>query len=80
VDLNYLDHRRGVSLMLAKAAKSSSARIVHEKLADAYAQRVADARPLAKRQGYWTRFDVCRSSPRETRSNCSAVAVSSLSA
>ena len=57
MDLNYLYYRHGASLMSAETATSSCARIVHEKLANAYAKAIADACPVGKRQRYWTRWE-----------------------
>lgn len=57
MDLNYLYHRHGVSLIMAKAATSSCARIVHEKLAAAYAERMGSAFSAAERASCWTTPD-----------------------
>jgi hypothetical protein len=42
MDLNHLYYRHGVSLMMAKEATSACARIVHEKMAVAYAAHVVE--------------------------------------
>lgn len=57
LDLNYLYYRHGASLMRAKAATSSCARIVHEKLAEAYARLIADAFPVGEPNEDWTRSE-----------------------
>jgi hypothetical protein len=41
VDLNYLYHRRGVSLIMAGRANCDRSRTAHRSLAAAYAQRIA---------------------------------------
>jgi len=66
MDLNYLYHRRGVSLMMAEAATSSCARMVHEELARLYAKGIADACPPADRSTYWTTWQAYMSVPNET--------------
>lgn len=54
MDLNHLYYRHGASLMLAQAAASSSARILHETIASEYAARIADNRSIAKPRSKWT--------------------------
>ena len=44
VDLNYLYERYSVSLHMAEKAACVCSRIAHEKLADGYAARIADAK------------------------------------
>jgi hypothetical protein len=44
MDLNYLYHRRGVSLFLSRNAASEQARTAHRGLATGYAKRIADFR------------------------------------
>ncbi len=44
MDLNYLYQRYSVSLHMAENAACGSSRIVHRKLADGYAVRIADAK------------------------------------
>lgn len=46
MDLNYLYHRRGVSLLMARNAACEKSRDVHAALARAYAARIGDARRL----------------------------------
>ena len=75
VDLNYLYHRHGVSLMLAKAAASSCARIVHEKMAAAYAKQIADCCP-AERRAYWLRREAYLTVPFASRSERPKIDVS----
>jgi hypothetical protein len=41
VDLNYLYHRHGVSLIMAERAGCDRSRHVHRSLAAAYAKRIA---------------------------------------
>jgi len=72
MDLNYLYYRHGVSLMMAKAATSSCARIVHEKLADAYSKRIAEACPVGERQSYWTRWEAYLTYPCVDRTSVQA--------
>lgn len=43
MDLNYLYHRYGVSLLMADRATSKRASTVHGELAAAYATRIGDA-------------------------------------
>ena len=76
VDLNYLYLRHGVSLMLAKAAASSCARIVHEKMAAAYAKQIADCCPTAERKAYWLRREAYLTFPLANRSERPAIDVS----
>ena len=78
VDLNYLYHRHGISLMLAKAAASSCARIVHGKMVAAYAKQIANTCPTAERRAYWTRWEAYLTVPFASRSECAAVDVSLL--
>jgi len=78
--LNYLYHRHGVSLMLARAATSSCARIVHEKMAAAYAKQIADFCPAAERRAYWTRWEAYLTVPCVSRPESTAVEVSLLEA
>ena len=66
MDLNYLYHRRGVSLMMAEAATSSCSRMVHEELARLYAKGIADACPPANRLKYWTTWQAYMSVARGT--------------
>lgn len=50
MDLNYLYHRRQISLFMADNAASEAARRVHFELAETYAARIAAAKnpqPLA---------------------------------
>lgn len=44
MDLNYLYQRYSVSLHMADNAACNCSRIVHQKLADGYAARIAEAR------------------------------------
>ena len=44
MDLNYLYQRYIVSLQLSEKAACNSSRIVHRKLAEGYAARIADAK------------------------------------
>lgn len=44
MDLNYLYQRYSVSLHMAENAACTSSRIVHQKLAEGYAARIAEAR------------------------------------
>ena len=44
MDLNYLYHRRGVSLVMAERASCDRSRDVHHSLANAYAERIAGVR------------------------------------
>jgi hypothetical protein len=44
MDLNYLYQRYSVSLHMAENANCDCSRIAHQKLADGYATRIADAR------------------------------------
>lgn len=48
LDLNYLFHRRGISLMMADRAACDQSRLAHRTLAGAYARRIAEA--LGKRR------------------------------
>ena len=43
MDLNYLYHRHGVSLLMAERANCASSRSAHRTLAGAYAGRIAAA-------------------------------------
>ncbi len=43
MDLNYLYHRHGVSLMMADRAACDPSRDAHRTLAKSYARRIADA-------------------------------------
>jgi hypothetical protein len=43
MDLNYLYHRQGVSLMMAARASCDRSRDAHRSLAAAYAKRIAGA-------------------------------------
>ena len=43
MDLNYLYHRHGISLMMAERAACSRSRVAHRSLAAAYAERIARA-------------------------------------
>jgi hypothetical protein len=45
LDLNYLFHRRGVSLMMADRAACSASRDAHLGLAGGYAERIRALRP-----------------------------------
>lgn len=63
MDLNYLYHRQGISLMLANAATSASARIVHEKMALEYAERIAEAQPRSLRENNWTKREAYQAFP-----------------
>jgi len=48
MDLNYLGHRRQVSLSMAEHAACDESRRAHRALADGYAARIAGAKsPLA---------------------------------
>ncbi len=49
MDLNYLYHRRGASLMMAAGASCDDARNAHLGLARGYAGRIADLRRAARR-------------------------------
>ena len=51
--------------MMAKAATSSCARMVHEELAHLYAKRIEDACPPAERLKYWTTWQAYMSVPCE---------------
>jgi hypothetical protein len=51
--------------MMAEAATSSCARMVHEELARLYAKLIADACPPAERMKYWTTWQAYMSVPRE---------------
>jgi len=42
MDLNYLYHRHGVSLIMAAHAECQNSRAVHQALAAAYASRISD--------------------------------------
>ena len=44
MDLNYLYQRYFISLQLAEGASCDSSRIIHLKLAEGYAARIADAK------------------------------------
>jgi hypothetical protein len=44
MDLNYLYQRYSVSLHMAENAACTSSRIAHQKLAQGYAARIADAK------------------------------------
>jgi hypothetical protein len=44
MDLNYLYQRYTISLHMAENAACCSSRIVHQKLAEGYAARIADAK------------------------------------
>ena len=66
MDLNYLYYRQGTSLMMAKAASSSCARMAHNEMARLYAMRIEDARPLARPASYWTSWADYRWVPGET--------------
>jgi hypothetical protein len=44
MDLNYLYQRYAVSLQMSENAACDSSRIVHRKLAEAYASQIADAK------------------------------------
>jgi hypothetical protein len=74
VDLNYLYHRRGVALLLAKAATSSSARTVHEEMAGVYAKRIADVRSSAKPVCHWATREAYRAIAPQTLQGNAAVA------
>ena len=43
MDLNYLYHRHGVSLLMAAKARSDAARNAHRKLAAGYADKIGTA-------------------------------------
>ena len=43
MDLNYLFHRHGVSLLMADNASCADARRAHRTMAKGYAARIADA-------------------------------------
>jgi len=43
MDLNYLYHRRGVSLLRASSAQCDASRAAHRSLAKGYSARIADA-------------------------------------
>ena len=43
MDLNYLYHRHGVSLMMAANASCDRSRYAHRSMAAAYAERIAGA-------------------------------------
>lgn len=45
MDLNYLYQRYCVSLQMAERATCDCSRMVHEKLAEGYADQIADAKP-----------------------------------
>jgi hypothetical protein len=44
MDLNYLYQRYSISLHMAENAACISSRLAHQKLADGYAARIADAK------------------------------------
>ena len=44
MDINYLFHRRQISLFLADNAASDAARLIHRELAQAYGCRIAEAK------------------------------------
>ena len=44
MDLNYLYHRYGISLEMSRNAACDCSRIVHRKLAEAYALQIAQAK------------------------------------
>ena len=44
MDLNYLYQRYAISKQMSEAAACSSSRIVHRKLAEAYAEQIAQAK------------------------------------
>ncbi len=44
MDLNYLYKRYGVSIQMAENAGCGCSRIAHQKLADGYAVRIAEAK------------------------------------
>ncbi|MCL6697444.1 hypothetical protein LZ496_01405 [Sphingomonas sp. NSE70-1] len=44
MDLNYLYERYAVSLQMSESAACDSSRIVHRKLAEAYAAQIAQAK------------------------------------
>jgi hypothetical protein len=44
VDINYLFHRRQISLFLADNTASDAARLIHRELAEAYGYRIAEAK------------------------------------
>ena len=44
MDLNYLYHRYAISLQMSENAACDSSRIVHRKLAEAYAVQIAEAK------------------------------------
>ena len=46
MDLNYLYQRYAISLQMSKDAACGSSRIVHRKLAEGYAARIARAKVL----------------------------------
>ena len=46
MDLNYLHQRYAISLQLSDSAACDSSRIVHRKLAEAYAAQIAQAKAL----------------------------------
>jgi hypothetical protein len=48
MDLNYLYHRHGVSLLMAEHAASAQSRDAHRSLAQGYAARITDALRLAQ--------------------------------
>ena len=52
--------------MMAEAATSSCARMVHEELARLYAKRIAAACPPAERAANWTTWQAYVSVPRGT--------------
>jgi hypothetical protein len=45
MDLNYLYKRYGVSIQMAEDASCGCSRIAHQKLAEGYAVRIAEAKP-----------------------------------
>ena len=48
MDLNYLYHRHGVSLLMAARASCDRSRDAHRSLAAAYAERIAGAVRLSR--------------------------------
>ena len=52
--------------MMAEAATSSCARLVHEELARLYAKAIADACPPSERVKYWTTWQAYMPVPHDT--------------
>jgi hypothetical protein len=49
MDLNYLDHRRGISLFMSQNAACEQSRAAHLGLVSGYAARIAEAKRRLRR-------------------------------